>query len=244
MENVNAVLGANILRYRKQKGLTQEELAEAMGVSCQAVSKWETAKSAPDISFLPRMAELFECYIDELFSREVVTEKHYDHCPQFPWPDDTVIRGVVCEGRKILCQSPLTERFTFAVEGDVKSVQSECNVEVRGNVSGGCKAGGNVNVAGPLSGGCMANGSVVIGGHLSGGCNAGGSLTVKGNFSGGCNAGKEIVCGGNLSGDVNCRELVVHGNVKAERIKGNVTCRLLECDLVKGNVAPAKSEGE
>ena len=70
MENVNAILAENILKYRKRRGLTQEALAKEFGVTFQAVSKWETARSAPDIAFLPKMAELFECSIDELFSRE------------------------------------------------------------------------------------------------------------------------------------------------------------------------------
>ncbi len=101
MENVNVVLAGNIKKFRKKSGLSQEELANELGVTFQAVSKWETAKSAPDIAFLPTMADIFGCYIDELFSREVKTEIHYDHCPEFPWPDDRNIREVICEGRKI-----------------------------------------------------------------------------------------------------------------------------------------------
>lgn len=69
MENTNIVLAANIQKYRKKQGLTQEELAEKLGVTFQAVSKWENAKSAPDITLLPDIADLFECSIDGLFSR-------------------------------------------------------------------------------------------------------------------------------------------------------------------------------
>ena len=68
MENVNIVLAANILKYRKKNGLSQDELANKLGVTFQAVSKWELAKAAPDISFLPTMADVFECSIDDLFS--------------------------------------------------------------------------------------------------------------------------------------------------------------------------------
>ena len=68
MENVNMILAANILRYRKNKGLSQEELANKLGITFQAVSKWENAKAAPDITFLPMMADIFECSIDDLFS--------------------------------------------------------------------------------------------------------------------------------------------------------------------------------
>ena len=102
MENINVALGLNIQKYRKKCGLTQEALAEKLGVSFQAVSKWETAKSAPDVVFLPMMADIFDCYIDELFSRTIHTEIHYDLCTEFPWNDDSVMREVLCEGRKII----------------------------------------------------------------------------------------------------------------------------------------------
>lgn len=55
---INIVLAANILKYRKKSGLSQEELANKLGVTFQAVSKWELAKSGPDISFLPTMADV------------------------------------------------------------------------------------------------------------------------------------------------------------------------------------------
>ncbi len=102
MENVNIVLAANIFKYRKKNGLSQEELAGKLGVTFQAVSKWENAKAAPDIAFLPVMADIFGCYIDELFSREVKTVIHYDLCAELPWHDDEVIRKVICQGKKII----------------------------------------------------------------------------------------------------------------------------------------------
>ena len=68
MENKCNILATNIQTYRKKSGMTQEELANKLGVSFQAVSKWENAKSLPDILFLPVLADLFNCNIDELFS--------------------------------------------------------------------------------------------------------------------------------------------------------------------------------
>ena len=71
MSNINLVLGENIRRFRKKMKMTQEELADKIGVSFQAVSKWENAQSAPDISLLPLLAEVFNCRIDDLFVRTI-----------------------------------------------------------------------------------------------------------------------------------------------------------------------------
>ena len=71
MSNINVTLGENIRKYRRTMKMTQEELAEKIGVSFQAVSKWENAQSAPDISWLPLLAEVFECAIDDLFCDSV-----------------------------------------------------------------------------------------------------------------------------------------------------------------------------
>ena len=51
---------------RKQKGLTQEQLANALGVTNQSVSKWESGQCCPDIQLLPNIAKLFEVSVDEL----------------------------------------------------------------------------------------------------------------------------------------------------------------------------------
>ena len=71
MSNINLVLGENIRRFRKKMKMTQEELADKIGVSFQAVSKWENAQSAPDISLLPLLAKVFNCRIDDLFLHTV-----------------------------------------------------------------------------------------------------------------------------------------------------------------------------
>ncbi len=65
----NNLLGEQIARYRKAAGLTQEELGKAVGVSAQAVSRWECG-GAPDIMLLPDLAERLGVSIDALFGRE------------------------------------------------------------------------------------------------------------------------------------------------------------------------------
>ena len=56
---MNETIGNRIYKYRREKGFTQEELAEKLGVSSQAVSKWENDASCPDISLLPQLCSLF-----------------------------------------------------------------------------------------------------------------------------------------------------------------------------------------
>ncbi len=60
-------IGKQIRALRLRKGSRQEELADFLGVSAQAVSKWETEVSLPDVTLLPRIAVYFGVTIDELF---------------------------------------------------------------------------------------------------------------------------------------------------------------------------------
>ena len=66
-------LSANIKRLRLEKNLTQEQLATKLGVSAQAVSKWETSETYPDGALLVPLANEFEVSLDELFGNETVT---------------------------------------------------------------------------------------------------------------------------------------------------------------------------
>lgn len=65
---MNETIGNRITKFRKAKGLTQEELAAKMGVSSQAVSKWENDISCPDISLLPKLAATLDVTTDELLT--------------------------------------------------------------------------------------------------------------------------------------------------------------------------------
>lgn len=66
MTSMKEELAKNIVIYRKRKGLTQEELAKKLGLSFQAVSKWETAQTMPDISLLPNLSLLLDISVDKL----------------------------------------------------------------------------------------------------------------------------------------------------------------------------------
>lgn len=59
-------LGKRIIANRKRIGFTQDQLADKLGVTAQAVSKWENDQSCPDITMLPKLAEIFGITIDQL----------------------------------------------------------------------------------------------------------------------------------------------------------------------------------
>lgn len=63
---MDMTIGKRIGLLRRQKGMTQEDLATAMGVSPQAVSKWENDQTCPDITALPKLSRLLGVSVDEL----------------------------------------------------------------------------------------------------------------------------------------------------------------------------------
>ena len=62
--------GDKIFELRREKGLTQDALAELLGVTAQAVSKWERGESMPETAMLPKLAEIFDVSLDTLFGME------------------------------------------------------------------------------------------------------------------------------------------------------------------------------
>lgn len=86
-------LGMMISSLRKEKGMTQLELAEKMGVTDKAVSKWERDLSFPDIKTIPKLAETFDVSVDDLMqvkteSKENMSKNKVDEIV------DTVLKGI------------------------------------------------------------------------------------------------------------------------------------------------------
>jgi len=233
LENINIVLAENIQKYRKEKNMTQKELAEKLGVTYQAVSKWENATSAPDIFFLPELADVYDCSIDELFSRTTNREMIEPTYKDLPWEDDDVIRGVVFHGHNILkATDPLMDKFTFEIIGDPKNVKSQCRINVKGNVRGNCEAGTRIDVGGGLTGNCSAGNRIDIGGGVLGMCNAGDRIDCGGGITGMVNNGGTINCTELRSKNLhNGGSITVSGNVRAKKVKisGSLTCNKLRC---------------
>jgi len=73
----NLAEGGYILSFlsaRKKAGLSQAQVAKELGVAPAAVSQWETGKTVPDSRRLPKIAELFNCSVDELLSSDAPTK--------------------------------------------------------------------------------------------------------------------------------------------------------------------------
>ncbi|MBQ6844401.1 MAG: helix-turn-helix transcriptional regulator [Agathobacter sp.] len=155
-------LGNKISELRKAKGMTQEALANQLGVSNQAVSKWEANQSCPDIQLLPTIADLFEISLDALFGREEKTSSKQDNVLNLPWEDDGKLRAVIYVGHSLIGKEECEKaaKITFEYEGPALDVISSFSVtcdEVQGNVS----AGGDVTCD-DISGSVNAGGDVSI----------------------------------------------------------------------------------
>lgn len=206
-----------ITEYRKLLGLTQEQLAQKLGVTNQAVSKWEAGQSCPDIALLPQLADLFGITMDELFSRNVPGPQ----TSALALPDDGVLRVVLYSGNTYLGSHPAAGEIRFRYEGPARDIESAVHVTCD-SVMGNVNAGGDVT--------CDAvYGHVQAGGTIN--CDdVQGNVTAQGSVNCDDVAGS-VGAGGNVACD--CVEGNVHagGNVQADEINGstitaggNVTC--------------------
>lgn len=105
----NETLGKRIAELRRQRGLTQDQLAEAMNVSPQAVSKWENDLSCPDITMLPGLADYFHVTIDFLMRGEPADEVRMVPAEQRKNVDDMILKLYVLssDGDKVKMNLPL-----------------------------------------------------------------------------------------------------------------------------------------
>ena len=99
-------MGAKIRALRKQKGISQEVLAQALGVSFQAVSKWETATTLPDVALIPAIASFFGVSTDELFdmNRMEQEQKVADICrkaAEYRWDDPARAEAMLRDALKL-----------------------------------------------------------------------------------------------------------------------------------------------
>lgn len=68
-------LSENLKKYRTIKNLTQEEVAEYLGITPQSVSKWQISECYPDITFLPALANIFGASVDMLLGMDIIHDE-------------------------------------------------------------------------------------------------------------------------------------------------------------------------
>ncbi len=72
-------LSENLKKFRLLKNLTQEDVAEYLGITPQSISKWERAECYPDITFLPALANIFETSVDVLLGMDIIRNEQTVH---------------------------------------------------------------------------------------------------------------------------------------------------------------------
>jgi len=197
------ILCERIAALRREAGFTQEQLAQRLGVSFQAASKWENALSCPDIMLLPAIADIFHVSIDSLFGREAQTlpVPAPEDAPRpgdaLPWDADAGFYAVLYRGHELIFDRPLEEndprqRITFEWEGPVDNLCSAFGVKCD-QVYGNVEAGGDVSCDSVL-GHVSAGGNVSCDG-VAGSVSAGGNVSCDG-VAGSVSAGGTVDCGG------------------------------------------------
>lgn len=254
-------LGNKIAQYRKNLNITQDALAQQLGVTNQAVSKWESDQCCPDVTLLPKLADIFRVTIDELFGREVQPKEAVDSseikrkihifvgdsgntsyaAPTPGWPDDNILRVAVYVGHKMVCGGFAEKGYQFSYEGDVDGVLS-CISVTCGDVHGDVDSGRDItcgNVEGSVDAGRDVNC-----GDVEGSVDAGRTVCC-GNVDGDVDAGTSVSCG-NVEGDVDAGSYVGCGQVGGGVDAGtDVKCGDVFGDVdAGGNVECTRVEGD
>ena len=125
-------IGKKLYDLRKQSGFTQDYVAEKLGVSAQAVSKWENDIACPDIMTLPKIAELYGITIDELFkNEEVESNVKFEKTEQIN-EEDLVLRVYVDtvhgDKVKVTLPYPIVKEFVSRLTNDKKTMEYTLNL--------------------------------------------------------------------------------------------------------------------
>lgn len=233
-------MGACIAHARHEKALTQEALANRLGVTNQAVSKWESDACYPDVTLLPALADALGLTLDALFGREtaepVAAPVQSDTvAADLPWPDDDDLHAVLYQGHRLLMPQDGTARFDHydalreKLElhfcGNVHDIHAAFDVvcDRKTEIAGSVTAGGDV-ACGDVQGCVNAGGDLSCAGiyGTADGMRIGGDVTCTG-----------TVCCGDIGGDVTCR----NGGVSCGEVGGDLTCGgEVHCGSIGGDV--------
>ena len=157
--NYYDILCDSISSLRKQKEMTQEQVAGQLGISPQAISKWESKRSCPDIGLLPQIARMFDTTIDGLFGiqTESVQPQVESLAPigiveNLPWPDDGALHVVVYQGHRLIQRFSGNERRNMLFRYDGAAINVNCAVYLvcEKDVAGKADAGKDIIVHGDV----------------------------------------------------------------------------------------------
>jgi len=243
--------GERIAAYRKEQGLTQEGLAQLLGVTNQAVSKWESDQCCPDIMLLPALADVFHITMDELFGRAVPerrlvpAEKQEDtvYVDGLPWPDDDDLRAVCYVGHRLVDHADVPGKrvsiggllninmggdgVALHFSGTVRDIHSAFGVVVKDStIAGDVRADDGVE-CGDVGGSVTAGDGVTCGDV--GGSVAAGDGVYCGSVGGSVQAGDDVNCG-NVEGSVQAGDSIRCGN-----IGGNARAEDIVCAAIGGD---------
>lgn len=245
--------GQRIAALRKSKGMTQEALAQRLGITNQAVSKWESDQCCPDIMQLPALADIFEISMDKLFGRaepalpENPPQETVTVIGELPWEDNDDLHAVCFIGHRLVRYQDIPslggkrERFSYSFSclGFDKSSQ-------RGNEPVQLHFSGNVGniysdyavycAESAIGGNASAGGDIDCGGDIGGRVQAGGDVECQGSIQGDLRADGDVSCAGDItgnvtaSGDVDCTGSIggnasAAGDIRCGRIQGSASAR-------------------
>lgn len=223
--------GEKILKFRKELGLTQNELAEKLFLSYQAISQWENGITKPDIDMLPKLAEVFGKSIDEFFYDEVHSNFKVKNYAE----DKLYI--VVAKGKDLLKvidydkNNNVNDNIEIKIEGDAIDIQSNFSVSISGKVEGDVTAGNNVSCGGVNSG--VTAGNNVSCGGVNGNITAGYNVSCGG-VNGSLTAGNDISCGDIIGGNINSGNNIDCGSIKGNvTASGDIYCDTIEADKIE-----------
>ena len=212
--------------YRKKQNLTQEALAQKLGVTNQSVSKWESAQCYPDISLIPQLAEIFEITIDELFGKEPAISGLND---VFSLCDDD-FRVIVVKGNTVLDCTDIHQTIDIQFPKNCnETTRQYFKVEVLGNIccdgsiNGDVVSRGNIEcnqINGDIK--CSEGSSIHIKCHtISGDIRCFGNIECEQINGDATSFYSDLTCRGNISGDAR----TFHGgNIICGSIGGDAAC--------------------
>ena len=172
--------GSELQRLRKQRGMSQEELGEALGVSRQTISKWENGSAYPDMLNLMTISDFFGVKIDDMISgTKSVSEAPRDEEPESIQQTETAQSGFHCEYKSRICVRGIPLIHINYGFGDYRAK----GVVAIGNISSGVLSIGII-AKGMISVGIISLGLLAIGilslAAFAVGCVAAGIISIAG----------------------------------------------------------------